>query len=326
MGMRTGEGGETMRFSGYLAGVAAGLAIACTGLAQAQDWEPDGALRLQIGFAAGGSTDSLGRVLAEVMKEQTGWNIIAENKTGGGGVAMFTAIANMPPGGEIIGLGVNMPLLVNLVNRPEQMQFDIDSFDYLGTVSKAQLALVASADAPFDDLEGMVEFAKENDGIAVAFDAPPQKLLLDIVSRQSDVDISTVSTAGSAESMKLILGRQVQVGFGAGVQMQYLEAGTMKVIASANETRLDFAPDAPTFLDAGYGAYVEPVYFLATTAGTAPEALEALTAAIDAAMQTDEMAQIVRNAATSEPQNLGPDGTREMMVKGLENVKVLFGK
>ncbi len=315
-----------MRFGQRAVAMAAGILMAAAGLAQAQDWEPKGALRLQIGFAAGGSTDSLGRVLADVMKEQTGWNIIAENKTGGGGVALFTAIANMPPSGNVIGLGVNMPLLVNLVNRPEQMKFDLDSFDYLGTVSKAQLALVASVDAPFDDLEGMVAFAKENGGIAVAFDAPPQKLLLDIVSKQSDVQISTVSTAGSSESMKLILGGQVQVGFGAGVQMQYLEAGTMKVIASANETRLAFAPDAPTFLDAGYGAYVEPVYFLATTKGTPPEALEALAAAIDAAMQTEAMAEIVRNAATSEPENLGPDGTREMMANGLENVKVLFGK
>lgn len=315
-----------MRLSRRVAGLAAGIVMAAAGLAQAQDWEPDGALRLQIGFAAGGSTDSLGRVLAEAMKDETGWNIIAENKTGGGGVAMFTAIANMPPTGQVIGLGVNMPLLVNLVTRPEQMQFDLDSFDYLGTVSKAQLALVANADAPFDDLEGMVEFARENGGIAVAFDAPPQKLLLDIVSRESEVEISTVSTAGSSESMKLILGGQVQVGFGAGVQMQYLEAGTMKVIAAGNEERLDFAPDAGTFLEAGYGAYVEPVYFLATTKGTPPDAVEAISAAIDAAMQTEQMAEIVRNAATSEPENLGPEGTREMMVKGLENVKVLFGK
>ena len=80
-------------------------------------WKPDGVMTLQIGFGAGGSTDTMGRVLAKVMKDQTGWNIIAENKTGGGGVAMFTGIAKMPPRGKVIGLGVNMPILVNLVRR-----------------------------------------------------------------------------------------------------------------------------------------------------------------------------------------------------------------
>ncbi len=44
------------------------------------DWEPSGDLKLQIGFGAGGSTDTMGRVLAKVMEEQSGWNIVTENK------------------------------------------------------------------------------------------------------------------------------------------------------------------------------------------------------------------------------------------------------
>ena len=91
-----------------VAGLLAVLCLALSGPANAA-WKPDGVMTLQIGFGAGGSTDTMGRVLAKVIKDQTGWNIIAENKTGGGGVAMFTGIANMPPDGKVIGLGVNMP-------------------------------------------------------------------------------------------------------------------------------------------------------------------------------------------------------------------------
>ena len=94
-------------------------AIASSFVANAADWKPNGTLRLQIGFGAGGSTDTMGRILAKVMKEQTGWNIIAENKTGGGGIAMFTGIATMPAKGNVIGLGVNMPVLVNLTLNSE---------------------------------------------------------------------------------------------------------------------------------------------------------------------------------------------------------------
>ncbi|MEY8842336.1 hypothetical protein AB9K41_25175, partial [Cribrihabitans sp. XS_ASV171] len=123
-----------MRFLPKLASWAAAAVIALAGAAQAE-WKPDGPLTLQIGFGAGGSTDTIGRIVAKVMKEQTGWNVIAENKPGGGGVGMFTGIANRPADGTVIGLGVNMPLLVNLVNRPDQLQFDLDSFDYLGTAA-----------------------------------------------------------------------------------------------------------------------------------------------------------------------------------------------
>ena len=150
------------------------------------------------------------------MKKQTGWNIIVENKTGGGGIAMFFGIAQLPPRGKVIGLGVNMPVLVNLVRRPNELVFKLDSFDYLGTISKAELALVAAADAPFDDLPGMIAYAKQQGTLGVAFGAPPQKLLIDVAAIETDTNFNLVTTKGGAETMKLILGGQVMVGFSSG--------------------------------------------------------------------------------------------------------------
>ena len=309
-----------------LIGLAASALMAMATPLAAEGWEPEGTLKMQIGFGAGGSTDTMGRVLAKVMEDQTGWNIVAENKTGGGGVAMFTGIAKMPPRGQVIGLGVNMPILVNLVRRGAELPFDLESFDYLGTISKAELALVAAADAPFDDLAGMIAHAKEAGNLPVAFGAPPQKLLMDVAARETGVTFNMVSTEGGAETMKLILGGQVLAGFGSGEQFPHLEASTMKVIASGNADRLSFAPDVGTFTEAGVNAYVDPYFFLATTAGTDPEAVKAIASAIDEAMQSPEMAEIVANAIKGNPLNLGTDGTRQMLVDGLDNVNVLFAK
>ena len=315
-----------MNWTKKITGLVAGALMAISGSAMADDWQPNGTLRLQIGFGAGGSTDTMGRVIAKVMKAQTGWNIIAENKTGGGGVAMFTGIAKMPPRGNVIGLGVNMPVLINLVNRGDQLGFDLDSFDYIGTVARAQLALVAKADAPFDDLEGMIEYSKANDGIAIAFGAPPQKILMEVVNRETDANFRFVSTKGEAENHKLILGGQVLAGFSAGTHIKYLESGDFKLIASANESRHDYAPDVKTVRESGVNAYLDPYFYFATTAGTSPEAVSALTKALENALASEEVKEIVQNAATSPVLNLGADGTKKMMVDGLANVKVLFGK
>ncbi len=315
-----------MKLTKLLTGLVAGAALLAAGVANADDWKPDGPLKLQIGFGAGGSTDTMGRVLAKVMEDQTGWNIVAENKTGGGGVAMFTGIAKMPPRGKVIGLGVNMPILVNLVNRGDQLEFDLDSFDYLGTISKAELALVASKDAPFDDLEGLVAYAKEQGNLPVAFGAPPQKLLMDVTARETGAQFNMVSTKGGAETMKLILGGQVLAGFSSGEHLPYAESGDMKVIAAANAERLSYEPDVKTFTESGVKAYVDPYFFLATTKGTSPDAVKAISAAIDEAMKSPEMAEIVGNATKGKPLNLGPDGTKTMLVDGLDNVKVLFQK
>ena len=308
-----------------LAGLLAVLCLAFSGQANA-DWKPDGVLTLQIGFGAGGSTDTMGRVLAKVMSDQTGWDIIAENKTGGGGVAMFTGIAKMPPRGKVIGLGVNMPILVNLVRRGDELGFDLDSFDYLGTISKAELAIVASADAPFDDLEGLIAHAKNQGGLPVAYGAPPQKLLMEVASRESGASFDMVTTKGGAETMKLILGGQVLAGFSSGEHFPHAEAGKMKVIASANAVRLSYAPEVGTFVEAGINAYVDPYYYLATTKGTDRKAVEAIAKVIDRALRSPEMVEIVGNAVKNKPLNLGRQGTKKMMVDGLSNVSVLFAK
>ena len=71
-------------------------ALISTAPAMAQDWAPKGPLTINIGFGAGGSTDTMGRVLAKVMQDNTGWPTVVENKPGGGGVAMFTGISQRP--------------------------------------------------------------------------------------------------------------------------------------------------------------------------------------------------------------------------------------
>lgn len=147
-------------------------ALISTAPAMAQDWAPKGPLTINIGFGAGGSTDTMGRVLAKVMQDNTGWPIVVENKPGGGGVAMFTGISQRPADGRTVGMGVSIPVLVQLVQRGEQLPFDTDSFDYLGTVARTELAVVASRDAPFDDLAGMVAYAKEQGNLPVAAPAP----------------------------------------------------------------------------------------------------------------------------------------------------------
>lgn len=305
-------------------GAAAVMAIAAP--VMAEDWAPDGPLTIQIGFGAGGSTDTMGRVLANAMEQNTGWDIVVENKPGGGGVAMFTGLSQMPARGKTIGMGVSIPVLVQLVQRGDQLPFTQDDFDYLGTIAKAELALVASKDAPFDDLEGMVAYAKEQGQLPVATMAPPQVLVMKATTRKTGADFNLVTADGGAEVIKLILGGQVLAGFASGEHFPYLESGDMKVIAGANQERLSYAPDAKTFVDSGIGVFVDPVFFLAMTKGTDPAAVSAIAAAIDEAIKSDAVAEIVLNAVKGKPVNLGPEGTQKMMTDGLAAAQILFAK
>lgn len=172
----------------------------------------------------------------------------------------------------------------------------------------------------------MIEFSRANGGIPVGFGAKPQQLLMEVLNRQADAQLRFVSTKGEAETHKLLLGGQIMVGFSAGTHIKYLESGDFKMLASANDGRHNYAPDIATFREQGFDAFVDPYWYIAAPAGLAPEAKAALAAAIDNALDSDEMRTIVANAITTEVLNLGPDGTRQMLVDGLENVKVLFAQ
>ncbi len=304
----------------------AALSLCVAGFAHAADWKPAGVLRIQIGFEAGGSTDTLGRLVANAMKEQTGWNVIAENKPGGGGVAMFTGIAKADADGSVMGLGVNMPVMINLVTRADKMTFTVDSFDYLGTVARAQLALIAGGDAQFNDLASLVAYSKANGGVAVAFDAKPQELIMQKINKDTGAGFKLVSTKGEAEVIKLLLGGQVVAGFSAGAHLPYMEKGTLKMLASANDARHGYAPNVKTVREQGFDVYVDPIFYLAAPKGLPADARQTLAAALDKAMNSPAVKDAVSKTLKTEVMNMGPDGTKKMMVDGMKNVAVLFGK
>lgn len=292
----------------------------------AADWTPSGPVTLQIGFDAGGETDTLGRVIAQEMESQTGWDLVVENKPGGGGVAMFTGLSVAKPDGLTLGMGVSMPVLVNLVLRGDKLPFNLDSFDYLATVATAQVAIIARKDAPFDDLAGLIAYSKQNDGALVAFDAKPQELLMKYVGKKAGTDFRLVSTKSSAEMVQQLLGGHVIASFAAGAHIPYLESGDVKMIASANATRHGYAPDTPTVVEQGHNIYVDPYFYIAAPAGLSAPAKASLAGALESAIESDAVRKAIVNAMKTDPSNLGPDGTRKMLDDGLVNVGKLFGK
>lgn len=315
-----------MKLKIIIAKAAAAVMLSATMTGAAVAWEPDGPIKLQIGFGAGGETDTIGRVIANALEEQTGWQVIAENKPGGGGIAMFTGIAAMPADGTVIGMGVNMPVMINLILRGDKLPFDLDSFDYLATVARAPLVIIAKSDAPYDDVSELAAWSRDNDGAAIAFDAKPQELILQRIDKQENAGFKLVSTKSAAEMIQYLLGGQVAASFSAGTHISYMESGDVKMLASVNSERHDYAQGVKTLREQGYDLFSDPWFYLAAPAGLPAEAKSALAEALDRALKTEAVKKIVSNTLSSQPVNLGPDGTQEMFVDGMDGVRILFGE
>ena len=288
-----------------------------------EDWAPKGSIKLQIGFGAGGSTDTLGRLVAAKVEENTGWNVVVENKPGGGGVAMLSGLMNAKPDGSTLGLAVNVPILINLAKRGDQLPFKIDTFDYIGTITKGEVALVAKADAPFNDIDGVIALAKKKK-LAIAFDAVTQQMIMSAVKNQAGVDFKFVKHKSGAEQIQSILGGHVDVGCPAGAHIKYLQSGDLKMIAVFGKDRYSYSPETKTLIESGYNYYLDPYYYLAAPKGLPADVKASLAGVFDKAIQSDKVKTAIANTLKAQPYNLGPEGTLKMLADGVPAVKKLI--
>jgi len=313
-----------MKMRNFLMAFAAACMMLVPVLGQAGDWSPKGAIKLQIGFGAGGSTDIMGRLIAAKVEENTGWNMVVENKPGGGGVAMFSGLMTKKPDGLTLGVGVNIPILLNLVMRGDKLPFNIDSFDYIGTILKGENAIVAKADAPFDNFKEFLEYAKVKKGVNIAFDAKPQTMILDAVSKQADVKFKYIKHKSGAEQIQSILGGHVAIGCLAGAHIKYVRSGDLKMIVVLNKERHSYALNVMTLIQNGYNFYLAPYYYIAAPKGLPANIKTALAKAFDEAIYSEKVKKILFNTLKSHPSNLGPDGTYKMLSDGVKDIKSLI--
>jgi len=293
-------------------------------VSMATEWKPSGPIRFDIGVGAGGETDAIGRTFAKVLEEQTGWKVITQNKPGGAGIAMLSSMLNKRPDGKTIGLAVNMPVLVNLALRGDSLPFNLDDFDYLGTIASGVLAVVTVADAPFNTIEELVAYSKEHNGVAIVTDAKPQELIMKRIAEKTGAKFNILVTKSSAEQLQFLLGKKAMVGLPSGKHIPYLKTGQLKMLASANSHRHDYSPETKTLIEQGHHLFVDPTFYLMAPKGLKADAKKALEVAIKHAINSEEVQTIVQNVLSTKAHNLGPEGTKKMLENGFEGVQVLF--
>lgn len=306
--------------------VAAGIAALSIGAtaASAKDWTPQEPITLQIGFGAGGGTDTLGRAIAASIEETLGWDVIVENVPGGGGVAMFSRLVNADPDGYTLAMGVNTPILMGLATRGETLPFKIDSFDYLATVVTGPGAIVAPGDAPYSTMPEMATYSRDNDGVLFGYDASTQLMVINAINNQEDAGFVAVPHNSGAELVQGLLGGNLGAAYLGGAHIQYLASGDLKMLAVATEQRQAYSPDTTSLIEQGYSISVAPVFYIAAPGGLPEDVHSALAKMLDDAINSPKVSELVANMMQVPPRNEGPEGTERLMVDGLPSILALI--
>ncbi len=298
--------------------VTAALAIGLAGPVLAEEWQPDGPITLNVGFGAGGSTDALARAIAQSIEADTGWDVVVENLPGAGGVAMLSKLQAAKPDGLSLGVGVSIPVWIQLKRRGDQLPFTLDSFDWLSTMGRAGLAMVVAGDSAVQTFDDLLAKAKDS-GVTVATNGPAQEIIVRALATETGADFRHVPTKSGGEIIQNLLGGHVDAATLGGAHVPYVQKGEMRVVAGLAPVRDNADLDVPTLMEMGYPFAIDASFYIAAPAGLPDTAKAALSGAVDQALASDGVQKALQ-AMGMDGNNLGPDGTAQMMYDGLETI------
>lgn len=267
------------------AGVAlAGLALA--GSAMAQDY-PTKPITVVVPFSAGGPTDTVARLVAEVMSGDLGQQVVVQNVGGAGGTLGAGQVATAPNDGYTlllhhIGMSTAPTLYRSLPYDPTT------DFATIGLITSVPMTLVARKDFEPTTMEELLAYVKangENITYAHAGIGSASQLCGMLLMDAVDAQMTTVPYQGSGPAMTDIIGGQVDLICDQTTNTtSQIQAGEVKAYGVTSPERLGNLPDLPTTAEGGLDLEIGVWHGLYAPAGTDPAIIERLEAALQVAL------------------------------------------
>ena len=284
---------------------------------------PEKPIKLVVGFRAGGGTDTLATALAKEMEPILGQPVVKEVKAGAGGGKAAASVKTAKPDGYTLVMAVTPTFAFNPAFAPKKTPYTKDDFDYLESVAKAQEAVYARSDAPYDTWAEMLAYAKKGNKLTYSAVTPFDKLLTKYVSKKEGVTIKSVPTKGGSGAVKNVLGGHTDLGFSGGAFIKLVQKGEVKVLASLRSERLWSAKEAPTLKELGYPIAFEAHFLIAAPKGVPEDVKAKLLHAIREGTKGPAVREILKKLPFVE-EHLGPEGLRKAVdATYADNVKMV---
>jgi len=270
----------------------AAIFAALTTLAQAQVY-PSRPITLIVPYATGGSTDAVGRIMAERMRVPLGQSIVVENVTGANGSIGVGRAARAAPDGYTIGMGAWPTHVVNgaIYNLPYDVLNDFEPVVLLPT---QPLLILARKTMPARDLNELIAWLKANADKATQGHAGVGSTAHVggvFFQKETGTRFAFVPYRGGGPAMQDLIAGQIDLMFDpAGSAVPHVLAGSIKAYAVTAKSRLAGAPDIPTVDEAGVPQlYVSLWHALWMPKGTPKDIIAKLNAAAVEAMADPEV-------------------------------------
>ena len=280
---------------------AALLAAPATLLAQSD--YPNKPIRLIVPFPAGGSTDIVGRVVAQKLSERLGQQVIVDNRGGAGGTIGADLAAKAAPDGYTISIGTTSTHAVAPAAYSKLGYNPIRDFAPISLVAITPYLLVVNPQVKANNLKELVELAKANPGkmnFASAGNGSTTHLAMEMLKDVAQVNLQHIPYKGNAQADLALLANEVQSVFGSmPALLQHTKAGKLRPLAVGSSQRSPALPDVPTVAESGYPGFEVSLWLgVFAPAGTPRPIIDRLHRELMAIVPTADFKQAMeRNGA-----------------------------
>ena len=260
----------------------------------AADTYPSKPITLVIPFSPGGSTDILGRLLAQKLSDSMNVSVIVDNKPGANGTIGVDRVAKAAPDGYTIVLGDVGGMSIAPGLYPKLPYDPLKDLAPISLVGRSPLVLTVGNNSPFKSMAELTAAAKAE---PAKFNYPssgtggPNHLGGELYAQQAGVKVTHVPYKGSAPSVVSLVAGETDFGFLTAVTINaQLKAGNVRALAVAHNERLPSMPDVPTADEAGLKGFTADAWFMAAApAGTPQAIIDKLQAEIAKALPTPDV-------------------------------------
>ncbi len=246
---------------------------------------PDKPVHFIVGFAPGGTTDVMARIVANELSIKLKQTFLVENKPGAGSNVAASQVAKAKPDGYTlfvmpVTLAINQTLYKNL-------DFDVvKDFAPIARFIQSPNLLVVNPSVPAKNVQELVAYAKKNPGLlafASAGTGGSTHMAGELFKLQAGIDMLHVPYRGSAPAMTDLVGGQVQLSFdNMPSAWPHVQSGKLRALAVTTKERSKSAPDVPTMAESGFPDFDVAAWFgLVGPAGTPDEVIKKLNVAIN---------------------------------------------
>ena len=221
---------------------------------------PSKPIMLIVPYAAGGSNDTLSRILAEHMARTLGRPVIIDNEPGAAGTTATMRAARAAPDGYVLIMG-NMGTHGAAPAQYPDLKYDpVNDFTPIGLAAEVPAVIVTRKDFPANSLSEFIAYVRANqDKVNEAHvgAGAPTHVFCTLLQSMLGISTGRVAYRGGAQAMNDLMSGQVDFScISLSGAISQIQGGTLKAIAIASPRRADVIPDVPTTAEGGLPKFV----------------------------------------------------------------------